>query len=288
MVGWFLRYGNCAGLVAFPRTSFQKVETCSPWGKVSAVSIEVWKRFQERLNVKGVGTQQRAVWIQDLATHIGVTPRTIRNWLTDHSPLTGTSAYHLPAISRFLSKTFGPSTPFGQISAGVYAAMDIEHDYRTLSEIKGSYKTYRLGIDEKFIEGECEIFFDIASNCWLNKQMSVQTFNSGMSSGTEEFTHTGPTFLVNNRLYLIGCGINRQARYIRNIILRIPDTIRYRPAYGIILTEQHPTHRPMASTIAFVSEGNSRRDDPEFLEEIYSALALPTNGSVSLKSIAVD
>jgi hypothetical protein len=152
----------------------------------------------------------------------------------------------------------------------------------------GTYSCYRIqtGTENskspELLLGKIRIKPVPADNSYWFDHTSL---NSSHEAEDAPIEHKGPFFVLENRVYLVGWGVDRYGAYMRPIIFQTSATPETVPLRGIVLTESADGNIPVAArTILYHDELHKRMEEKHgsaMGEYVLSQLRVPaTNPSV--------
>lgn len=150
----------------------------------------------------------------------------------------------------------------------------------------GNYTCYRYltGTDQLLV-GSIKIEYDKDTASYNFTHVSR---DSGDDATVPLLEHSGPFYVLANRIYMVGIGIDNYGPYLRPLIVQAAERPRTTLLRGVVLTEWWNGHVPVAArTILFHEDFSktmraSHPDDPEFQDFIVKQLKIPSNSEGAL------
>jgi hypothetical protein len=159
-------------------------------------------------------------------------------------------------------------------------------DQEAASKYTGNYSCYRyLTGTEQLLEGSIDIIYDASTASYNFKHVSR---DSGDDATTPLLEHSGPFYVLANRIYMVGIGFDNYGPYLRPLIVQAAERPKTTLLRGVVLTEWWNGHVPVAARTILLHEDfrNTMRathpDDPEFRDFIVKQLKTPSNSEGTL------
>lgn len=233
------------------------------WGKVLAF-------IDERTKVMPRGA--KADYLNFIAFYIGVHRKSVDRWIEAGLPSTiMNDAQSVARIAKLYEFVALAENGDKYLASALGGALELKSsDFGALENYRGSFALFRRGKDG-FIKGDLEI-----SNSSLDPWMH---FHRAVQDGVE-YKHRGPVYHVNGRIYMVGIGVSNKDKYFRPMIFRTTDKPHSSVTFGIVLTERSSNYNPLSAKVALVSKEDSRIDDKDFLDELWSRLIIDSDTNV--------
>jgi len=159
-------------------------------------------------------------------------------------------------------------------------------DQDAAAKYVGNYVCYRFQSGtENLLIGKIRVTYDTITASYNFTHTSP---DSGLDATVPLLEHSGPFYVLVNRLYLVGIGIDDYGTYFRPLIVQTAERPKTTPLRGVVLTEWANSHVPVAArTILFHEELHksmriAHPDDAEFENFIFKQLRVPSNSEGTL------
>lgn len=159
-------------------------------------------------------------------------------------------------------------------------------DQSSAAKYVGDYVCYRyLSGTEEIVAGNIKITYDKDDASYNFTHFSS---DSGDDATVPLLEHSGPFYVLVNRIYMVGIGVDNYGTYLRPLIIQAAERPKTTPLRGVVLTEWWNGHVPVAArTILFHEEFHRamRTMHPEeasFRDFIVKQLKIPSNSEGAL------
>lgn len=159
-------------------------------------------------------------------------------------------------------------------------------DQSAAAKYVGNYVCYRyLSGTETLVEGNIKIEYDKSAASY---HFTHLTDDSGDDATVPLLKHSGPFYVLDNRLYMVGIGMDNYGAYLRPLIVQAAERPTTTPLRGVVLTEWWNGHVPVAArTILFHEDFHKTMrakhpDDADFEDFIVKRLKLPSSSEGAL------
>lgn len=154
-------------------------------------------------------------------------------------------------------------------------------DQSSAEKYVGNYVCYRFqsGKDNLLV-GSISVEYDSSTASY---NFTHRSPDSGLDVTAPLLKHSGPFYVFENRIYLVGIGLDDYGTYLRPIIVQATERPKMVPLRGVVLTEWATGHVPVAArTILYHEELHASMlamhpNETEFRSHVIKQLRLPSN-----------
>jgi hypothetical protein len=159
-------------------------------------------------------------------------------------------------------------------------------DQSSAAKYVGDYTSYRYltGTDE-LLTGSIKVTYDKNTASYNFTHISR---DSGDDATVPLLEHSGPFYVLVNRIYMVGIGIDNYGTYLRPLIVQAAERPKTTPLRGVVLTEWWNGHVAVAARTILLHEDFHKTmrathpEDADFQDFIIKQLKLPSNSEGAL------
>ena len=217
--------------------------------------------------------EARKEYLDFIAFYIGTSRKSSDRWLDEGLPATVfKNEAAVSAILRLYGYVSKSEKGNWRLAEAIGGALELKGpDFGSLLNYEGEFKIFRKGKQE-LITGDLEITNANGVDPWMHYHTSKQ---DGI-----EYSHQGPVYHFNGRIYMLGEGTTNMEKYFRPMIFKGQDNPHTSVTFGILLTELSGSYMPLSAKVALVSKKDSRLEDEEFRQALSDRLKIDSDTNV--------
>lgn len=212
-------------------------------------------------------------YIDFIAFYIGTSRKSVDRWLVGGLPSTVTkNEAAVAAIRRLYNYVSKSENGNWRLAEAIGGALSLKNsDFGSLLNYEGEFSIFRKGKTE-LIEGRLHITNADGDEPWMHYHKSTQD--------DVTYSHQGPVYHFNGRIYILGVGTNDMEKYFRPMIFKVQDHPHTSVTFGILLTELSGSYKPLSAKVALVSRQDPRVDDQDFQDILSERLKIDSDTNV--------